>query len=175
MNLTIKSRKEIDGDNSVEKNFTQKVNNFTFKIDESINKFRFNVSIALIYENFNFLKENLNKKIRNKIFKEKLENFLKLLIPFTPHLAYECLDINGSKSPDSWPNIENIELEEIKIAIQVNGKTRDVLKVKKDLSKNKLNEIVEKSSKANKFIKDSKIIKTIHVKNKIINYILKND
>tara|TARA_Y100000768_G_scaffold387403_1_gene378561 strand:+ start:902 stop:3415 length:2514 start_codon:yes stop_codon:yes gene_type:complete len=175
LNLTIKSRKEIDGDNSVEKNFIQKVNNFTFKIDESINKFRFNVSIALFYENFNFLKENLNKKIRNKIFKEKLENFLKLLIPFTPHLAYECLDINGSKSPDSWPNIENIELEEIKIAIQVNGKTRDVLKVKKDITEDILNKIVEKSSKANKFIKDSKIIKTIHVKNKIINYILKND
>ena len=70
---------------------------------------------------------------------------------------------------------EKIDLEEIKIAIQVNGKTRDILKVKKDLAEDKLKNIVEKSSKANKFLQNAKIIKIIHVKNKIINYILKND
>ena len=68
-----------------------------------------------------------------------------------------------------------MELEEVKLAIQVNGKTRDILKVKKDLSEDKLKKIVKESSKANKFIKNFKIIKIIHVKNRIINYILKND
>ena len=175
LNLAVKSRKEISGDKLVEIKFIQKTDNFTFKIDQSINQFRFNVSIALFYENFNFLKDNLNKKISNKTFKEKLNNFLRLLIPFTPHLAYECLEINGSSSSDNWPNIRNVELEEIKIAIQVNGKTRDILKVKKDLSEDKLKNIVKESSKAYKFIKNFKIIKIIHVKNRIINYILKND
>ena len=175
LNLAVKSRREISGDKSVEIKFIQETDNFSFKIDQSINQFRFNVSIALFYENFNLLKDNLNKKISNKTFKEKLDNYLRLLIPFTPHLAYECLEINGSKSSDNWPNIKNVELEEVKLAIQVNGKTRDILKVKKDLSEDKLKKIVKESSKANKFIKNFKIIKIIHVKNRIINYILKND
>ena len=55
----------------------------------------------------------------------------------------------------------------------MNGKTRDILNVKKDLSEDLLKKIVEKGSKANKFIKNGKIIKIIHVKNKILNYILK--
>ena len=175
LNLAVKSRREISGDKSVEIKFIQETDNFSFKIDQSINQFRFNVSIALFYENFNLLKDNLNKKISNKTFKEKLDNYLRLLIPFTPHLAYECLEINGSKSSDNWPNIKNVELEEVKLAIQVNGKTRDILKVKKDLSEDKLKNIVKESSKAYKFIKNFKIIKIIHVKNRIINYILKND
>ena len=175
LNLTLKSRKEIGRDELIEKDFIQKINGLTFKIDQSINQFRFNVSIALFYEIFNFLKKNIKEKIENKILKNKFESFLRLLIPFTPHLAYECLEINGSKSADTWPNIQNEELEVVKIAIQVNGKTRDILEVKKDLPEDMLRKIVEKSTKANKFIKNVKIIKIIHVKNKIINYILKND
>ena len=147
LNLTLKSRKEIGRDELVEKNFIQKIDGFAYKIDQSINQFRFNVSIALFYENFNFLKENLNKKVGNKIFKEKLESYLRLLTPFTPHLAFECLEINCSKLLDSWPEIKKIDLEEIKIAIQVNGKTRDILKVKKDLAEDKLKNIVEKVQK----------------------------
>ena len=129
----------------------------------------------MFYENFNFLKENLSKKIGNKIFKEKLEEFLRLLIPFTPHLAYECLEINGSNFSNTWPVIKRVELEEIKMAVQVNGKTRDILNVKKDLSEDMLKTIVEKSTKVNKFLKNAKIIKIIYVKNRIINYILGND
>ena len=175
LNLNVKSRKEVGRDELIEKYFEQKINSFAYKIDQSINQFRFNVSIALFYENFNFLKENLSKKIGNKIFKEKLEEFLRLLIPFTPHLAYECLEINGSNFSDTWPVIKRVELEEIKMAVQVNGKTRDVLNVKKDLSEDMLKTIVEKSTKVNKFLKNAKIIKIIYVKNRIINYILGND
>ena len=175
LNLILKSRKEIVRDELVEKKFSQKIDGFAYKIDQSINQFRFNVSIALFYENFNFLKENLNKKIGNKIFKEKLEVFLRLLTPFAPHLAYECLEINCSELLDTWPTIKKIDLEEVKMAVQVNGKTRDIINVKKDLTEDMLKNIVEKSSKANKFLENAKIIKIIHVKNKIINYILKND
>jgi len=58
--------------------------------------------------------------------------------------------------------------------VQVNGKTKDILLVKKDSSELEIKDIVEKNSKANKFIKNSKISKTIFVKNRIINYIIKN-
>ena len=64
-------------------------------------------------------------------------------------------------------------LENIKFAIQVNGKTRDIIEVKKGLNEETINSIVVEVSKANKFIKDNKILKKIFVKDKIINYIIK--
>ena len=59
------------------------------------------------------------------------------------------------------------------MAVQVNGKTRDVININKDLEEKELNSFIIKSSKAKKYIVDKEIIKTIYIKNKIINYIVK--
>ena len=95
------------------------------------------------------------------------------MIPFTPHLARECLEKLNCKDPNKWPMIKEDFLENIKFAIQVNGKTRDIIEVKKGLNEETINSIVVEVSKANKFIKDNKILKKIFVKDKIINYIIK--
>ena len=60
------------------------------------------------------------------------------------------------------------------MVIQINGKTRDVLNVNRNLEETEINKLVNKSIKANKYILNKKILKTIFVKNKIINYIVKN-
>ena len=96
------------------------------------------------------------------------------MIPFTPHLAHESLSFFNCKDIDNWPKIHAETDEEIKIAIQINGKTRDILNVKKDLKENEINNLVEKNSKAKKFLQQGKVAKTIYVKNRIINYIMKN-
>tara|TARA_B100001057_G_scaffold403740_1_gene416124 strand:+ start:64 stop:360 length:297 start_codon:yes stop_codon:yes gene_type:complete len=98
---------------------------------------------------------------------------MKLLLPFTPHIANEILDLLKCKSKNIWPSIKKNLLEEVKFAIQINGKTRDIINVKKDSSEAQITKIIKSKSKANKFIEDKKIIKTIFVENKIINYIVK--
>jgi len=45
--------------------------------------------------------------------------------------------------------------------------------VKKDTDQESVNELVQKVSKANKYIANKEIIKIIYVKNRIINYIIK--
>ncbi len=97
---------------------------------------------------------------------------MKLMIPFTPHLAHECLELFDCKNVNDWPKIEKDILEEIKIAIQINGKTRDIITVKKDLSENEILKVVLKASKAKKYVENNNITKTIFVKNKIVNYIV---
>ena len=94
------------------------------------------------------------------------------MIPFTPHLAHECLELFDCKNVNDWPKIEKDILEEIKIAIQINGKTRDIITVKKDLSENEILKVVLKASKAKKYVENNNITKTIFVKNKIVNYIV---
>tara|TARA_X000000950_G_scaffold39850_2_gene43001 strand:- start:802 stop:3306 length:2505 start_codon:yes stop_codon:yes gene_type:complete len=172
LNFSTKKRKIEKEDPQADNSFILKVNNFAYKIDQSIGQFRFNVSVALFYEAYNFLKSHLNKDVSNNIFKEGVIKLIKLMIPFTPHLAHECLELQGNQNMSQWPKIEKQNLEEIKIAVQINGKTRDVLSLKKDLKENEIRNFVEKESKANRFIKDNKIKKIIYVKNRIINYII---
>ena len=98
---------------------------------------------------------------------------MKLLIPFTPHLSSECLEILKSTSSDRWPEIKSDMTEEIKFAVQVNGKTRDILTINKNLDQDEINKIITNKSKAKKFIENKQVIKTIFVKGKIMNYIIK--
>ena len=173
LNNLIKNRENKQIDSKLNNDFILKFDDFAFKIDSSINQFRFNVSIALFYETFNFFKSSLTKNIDNKTFEKCIIKFNKLMIPFIPHLAHECLTLHDCKNIDEWPKIKKNTLEEVKIAVQINGKTRDILSVKKDLEEIELKAIVKNSAKANKFISDDKILKVIHVKNRIINYIIK--
>ena len=97
------------------------------------------------------------------------------MIPFTPHLAFECLSNLKCEKNNNWPEVNKklLSSARINMVIQVNGKTRDVINIDKDLKESELKNLITKSSKAKKYIVDKEIIKTIHIKNKIINYIVK--
>jgi leucyl-tRNA synthetase len=156
---------------SEEKRFTTEVDNFVKKIDLAINDFRLNVAVALFYQLYNFFRESLNKNLGQSILKANLIKFMKLLIPFTPHIAYECLELLKCKKIN-WPDVRKDIVENISLAVQVNGKTRDVIEISKDLTEEDVNQIIIKNSKANRYISNNKINKIIFVKNKIINYII---
>ena len=173
LNNSAKQRPVVKSLSKMDDAFTLNVNIFTFKIDQSIKQFKFNVSIALFYETYNYFRIHLNEKVSNKIFIDNLIKFVKLMIPFTPHLAFECLELHNCKEVNDWPSIQKSALKEIKIAVQINGKTRDVLMIEKDLNEKELWDIVINNSKTSKFLENSKIIKTIFVKNRIVNYITK--
>ena len=95
------------------------------------------------------------------------------MLPFIPHLAHECLELLNCETIDKWPTIENNFKQQTNIAVQINGKTRDILQVIYDIDQTTIDEIIQKKSKAKKFLENKKIIKMIFVKNKIINYIVK--
>jgi leucyl-tRNA synthetase len=173
LSVSIKNRADEKADIQSDNKFLLNVNDFVYKIDQSINQFRFNVSIALFYETYNYIKTNIKQKISNKVLNECIIKFIKLMIPFIPHLAHECLTFHNCRDVDVWPKIEKNTLEEVKIAIQINGKTKDVISIKKDLGEEEVKNIVLSESKVNTNIRNYKILKIIYVKNRIINYIIK--
>ncbi len=174
LNYLISSRKEGDIDKDIGKKFNQEITTFLNKIDSSIKDFRFNVSIANFYEVYRYFKNNLEKNVSNEVLKENIIKIMKLMIPFTPHLAYESLEMHNCKNENEWPIIKQSYLEEIVLAVQVNGKTRDVIKIKKDLPQDEISKKIITKSKAKKYIVNKKILKIIFVKNKIINYIIQS-
>ena len=52
-------------------------------------------------------------------------------------MAYECLEMLGEKEIKNWPQVDNslILKEKIKMAIQINGKTRDIIDVERVMIK----------------------------------------
>ena len=173
LNIEIISREEKKIDKKLIDKFNLEIENLISKIDSTIDDFKFNVTIAHFYETYKIFNKYLKLELDNKCLKNNITKIMKLMIPFTPHLAHECLEFLNCDSPDKWPNIRKNSQEEISFAVQINGKTRDIIKIKKNLDEKEINEIVLNSSKAKKFIEDNKILKTIYVKNKIINYIIK--
>ena len=114
---------------------------------------------------YNLQKEFLNLNISNKVLKNNTINLMKLLIPFTPHLANECLELLKAKNTSEWPKYDDKRfLEKVNVAIQINGKTRDILEFDKDTSEEEVNKIILKGSKAKKYLENKKIKKTIFVK-----------
>jgi leucyl-tRNA synthetase len=176
LNQAILNRKDTKINEKEIKYFEDKIDLYVNKIDSSINNFQFNVAIAQFYEVYKYLNDSIKLNINNQILFLNIIKIMKLMIPFTPHLAHECLLNLNCANSSNWPYVNKKVLEriEINIAVQINGKTRDILSVKKDSSEEEIGELINLSSKAKKYLVDKKIIKTIFVKNKIINYIVSN-
>jgi len=169
-NTIVNSKNTSDSKNI---DFEIKFNNYVLKITKLINNFQLNVVVANVYSIYNLFNSALSEEISNACLKKNLSKLMQLIIPFVPHLAHECLEQLGSKEINVWPQVDSkLNLsEKIKIAIQINGKTREIIELKKDLDeKNVINEC-KKINKINEHLSKRKITKIIYVKNKIINFL----
>ena len=164
------SKLKIYSDNKDIDYFTDRSIN---KINQALDKFRYNLIIATFHEIYTYFNRVAKQ---NKNFGNLKKNFQKILIvmsPVIPHISTECLEIFDSKKDLKWPEIsmKNLIDEEIKIVIQVNGKKKNIIKVKKDIDENKIIEEIKKSNLLKNISLSEKLIKTIYIKNKLINFI----
>jgi leucyl-tRNA synthetase len=172
LNYEISVRAEKNINKKMADKLNLEINNFINKIDHSIKNFRFNVAIAHFYEVYKILKSYILLDVSNKTLVQNVINVMKSMIPLTPHLAYESLELHNENIDNKWPIVKDSILEEINLVIQINGKTRDIIQIKKDIDEEKVNLTILKVSKAKKYILNKKIKKTIFIKNRIINYII---
>ncbi|MDA8918224.1 leucine--tRNA ligase [Candidatus Pelagibacter sp.] len=157
-----------------EENLTKFTNQIIHKITQNLEKFHYNVIVANLHEMYNFLMKEVDKPLDSKILKENYQKLLTTMMPFIPHLANECME-NITNDLAVWPHIlkEQIIEENINFVIQINGKKRAILNVKRDISeKDLLSEIQQNKQELKKFLKDQIIKKTIFVSNRLINIIL---
>jgi leucyl-tRNA synthetase len=152
-----------------------KINQYVFKISLQIEGFGLNVAVANVYSTYSLFFQSINKNISKKCLVKNFSKFLKTLIPFVPHIAHECLERIKETNTNEWPKIEkNLKVEEkIKLVVQINGKTKKIIEVDKDIDENRALNVCLKDKKISEQINEKKIIKTIFVKNKIINYLIK--
>lgn len=104
--------------------------------------------------------------------------FLKLLLPFTPHLAeelWERMGMKGYLSKEKWPDYDASVLEErrVTIPVQVNGKLRGEIEVEVDASEDYVLKTALVSDKIKRYTDEKKIVKVVYVPGKILNIVVK--
>ena len=131
------------------------------------------MAIACFFELYRLVNNNIENKVSNHFLKKVMIDFMKLIMPITPHIANECLEKFGVLNADIWPKINDKfkESQMVKIAIQINGRTKEIIDMQKDSSENQIKKSILSNLKLNKFLKDKKIKKIIFVKNRVLNYI----
>ena len=154
-----------------------KLKNIINEVAENIEAFQFNKSVAKIYEFVNILNDALSKnKLSSENFKWSLEKLSIILQPFVPHISEEIWSILGNQTlciNESWHLEDAIKKSEIKIAIQINGKTKEIIEIDDKTSKENILETVKLNDKIKKNLLGKNIIREIYVPGKIVNLVIK--
>ncbi|KKP23814.1 MAG: leucine-tRNA ligase [candidate division TM6 bacterium GW2011_GWF2_28_16] len=143
---------------------------FLKEYETRIENFKTNTAVSAIME---YLNDLTGKKL--KINKEILEQFLVAISAMAPHFSSELLEklLNKKLQDLSFPKYDTryTQINNIEIAIQVNGKLRGTLDTTKDTEQN----IIEKQAKEiiSKWLEDKTIVKVIFVPNRLINFVIK--
>ena len=145
------------------------------KINQALEKFRYNVIVAVYHEVYAFFKKitETNKNFEN--LKNNFEKILLIMLPVLPHIANECLERLKFSGEIKWPDLNQkyIIKESNEIVIQVNGKKRNIILIEKDTEEDKILEKIKETKLIEKYLKDKELIKTIYIKDRLINYIIK--
>ena len=145
------------------------------KFDEDLNRFGFNVVIASIYKIYSFYSKQINKEDWGSNFYKNYTNILEIINPIIPHFSNECLEkLNHSIKNIKWPSTNKKYLEEdtFQIVTQVNGKKRKVFSIDRSIDKETIINDIKNDDQIKKYLNNKKIIKTINIEKKLINFII---
>jgi len=173
LNSKILDKIKDNNQNGEGKNLTKFTNQLINKVTQNLEKFHYNVIVANLYEMYNFLIKETDKPIKKEILIENYKKILILMNPFIPHFSNECLNtINEDQI--KWPKVSKEDLieEDINFVVQINGKKRAILNVKKDIVESDILEAIKLNQEIEKFFKDQKIKRVIFVPNRLINIII---
>ena len=147
-------------------------------ITDDIENFRFNKAIARLYEYVNALKKGNNANPWAK--GEALSILVRLVAPFTPHLAEEAWETLGGANGKNdlvcdapWPKADATLLvqDTVGIGVQVNGKRRGEIKIPANADKEAVEKIALNDETILRHVDGKTIRKVIVVPGRIVNIV----
>ena len=151
------------------------------KVTEDVEqRFNFNTAISSIMELVNAmyaLKEESKAQVPG-LAQELVSSSLRLIAPFAPHMAEELWQLtggNGSVHKQSWPVYDEaaLQVEEVELVLQINGKVRDKIVVPVGLNAAELETLAMGQERVQQAIGDKKVVKVICVPQKLVNIVVK--
>lgn len=140
------------------------------KVSEDIETMHFNTSVSSMM----MLANEMDK---TEVDLRDYKKFLQILSPFAPHITEELWSLLGEKKTihlSAWPKWDPnlIKDQEIKIAIQINGKVRAETMIQAETTEEEIKKQAIKNEVALKHIAGREIKKVIYVKNRLINIVV---
>jgi leucyl-tRNA synthetase len=166
------SEVRIDGPESFSAANEKAVNRTIKKVGDDIESMKFNTAIAALMTLLNQFSEHAPSR-------GDIRAFVTLLSPFAPHIAEELWELQGfgggMACEQSWPGYDESKLrdEELEIAVQVNGKLRATVMIPADCDDGAAVETALAEERVAKFMNGMAVVKTIVIKNKLVNIIVK--
>lgn len=162
---------KIEGGDSYSKTHEASVHRTIKKVSEDIESMKFNTAIAA-------LMSLVNEFYDKKPSRGDIKALLTLVSPFAPHIAEELWEIQGFggyASLAKWPEYDESKMVESEkaIAVQINGKFKTTVVVPTDADDETVAEAAKANEKIAGIIAGMDIVRTIVVKNKLINIIIK--
>lgn len=143
------------------------------KVSLDIEEIKLNTAVASLMEWLNHLSK---KEI---VAREEYKNFILLLSPFAPHITEELFSKLGEKSSiylSVWPKFEEkyLEEEEVTVAVQINGKVRESIKVHKDIVnvQSDVEKLAVSSAKVQKYLQNATVKRTVYIPGKVLNFVI---
>lgn len=149
-----------------------KLNQTIAGVSDDLENFRMNTVVSKLMEMNNAIEKT------GHISKESFAKYLLILYPAVPHLASELWEMTGQSgkiTDQKWPEADNkyLQAETIEIVVQINGKVRDRISVKADISDEELKSTALGSDKVKEVVGDKEIIKTIVVPKRLVSIVVK--
>jgi leucyl-tRNA synthetase len=156
----------------------RKLHQTILKVTDDIESFRFNTAIAAMMELNNYLiKAKETPVAATPLWTEAITSLTLMLAPIFPHISEELWHRLGHDSfvhLQSWPvgDGEKAKEDEITIAIQINGKVREQIRVTPDTPKDELERLALASEGVQKWIDGKTVRKVIVVPGRLVNVVI---
>jgi len=142
------------------------------KLGDDIENLHFNTAVSQLMIYCNHLQKC------NTVSKKLIEELVVILSPFIPHLSEEFWSMLGHSETityQPWPQFDEnlIQLDEVTIAVQVNGKLRANINVPKDSDEADVVSEALSLKNVEKFTSEGNVVKTIYVSNRLLNFVVK--
>lgn len=148
--------------------------------DDIGERFNFNTAISAIMELVNafYLFKEQAVAPAPGLVREVVSGLLRLLAPFAPHVTEELWTEvigEGSIHKQPWPayDSEAVQVSEVEIVLQINGKVRDKLVVPVGLDAKELEAKALGQEKVKALVDGKQIVKVICVPQKLVNIVVK--
>lgn len=144
------------------------------EVTERIDQMKFNTAVSSMMTYVNYLSG------KDKIASELYSTLVKLLSPFTPHLAEEMWARLGNTTLvvcETWPegNPKLAEDQVVTYAVQICGKMRGTIDMPKDASKEEIQEQAMSLENVKRQLEGKELVKVIIVPNRLINLVIKGN
>jgi len=141
------------------------------KVSDDIEEMKFNTAIAA-------LMTMINEFAANGATKGDMKALALLLSPFAPHICEEMWQMLGGEGlvcRHAWPDYDESKTveSEKEIAVQVNGKLKTTVVIPADSADEAIVAAACADEKIKRIMEGMQLVKTIVVKNKIVNLIIK--